>query len=480
MNTTKFLTLLFGVLLVLSAIAAVWRPDRALHGKVPLVWVSDNNPARTLQIAAFNEENPGLSLRLDYGNNGPQKIILQSSSGVGPDIFDYQDDDIGTFVEAGVLWDVTEPAARMGFSARNDGWKSGVNTLIYKDRQYGFPCNIGCGILIYNKNVFDYFGAPYPKALMTWEEFIALAKQVNSATNPTGDPKRPIYAVSGVDWRVFFTTQRGEYFREDGQLNISDSPELRQAFAIHREFLFTYRFTPTSVEAKAMSGQGGWGSGNLNQFAAGRFAMTSTGHWSLIAFGRAYQQQIEFLKSRGLKEEDIKNPLDRPLRLGAVLIPHFAGRPPSYRVHRRVAGINAKSPRREEALQFLQYLAGPTYSGLLNEGTDWLPGNPQYAQLGVDPGPSALARPELQKATEDAMAYGYVPRRSPFLLSGDVNRVLGEQISRMESNPSISVEALLQAAEADLKTLMRRNLERNPTLKKLYLERFGEASFKTL
>ena len=41
-------------------------------------------------------------------------------------------------------------------------------------------------------------------------------------------------------------------------------------------------------------------------------------------------------------------------------------------------------------------------------------------------------------------------------------------------------EALLQAAEADLKTLMRRNLERNPTLKKLYLERFGEASFKTL
>lgn len=480
MNTTKFLAILFGVLLVLSAIAALWRPNRDLHGKTPLVWVSDNNPARTLQIGAFNEEHPDLALRLDYGNHGTQKIILQSSSGVGPDIFDYGDEDIATFVEAGVLWDVTEPAARMGFSARKDGWPSGENTVTYQDRQYGFPCNIGCAIVVYNKNVFDYFGVPYPKGLMTWEEFIAMARQVNSHTNPKGDPKKPVYAISGADWRVFFNTQRGEFFSEDGQLKISDSAELQKAFAMHREFLFTYRFAPTTVEAKAMSGQGGWGSGNLSQFAAGRFAMVTTGHWALIAFGRAYKQQAEFLQSRGIKEEDIKNPLDRPMRLGAILIPHFTGLPPSYRVQSRVAGINAKSPRREEALQFLQYLAGPTYSRLLNEGSDWLPGNPQYAQLGVEPGPPALARPELQKATEDAMAYGYLPRRSPFLLSSDVTRVLGEQISRMESNPSISVETLLQAAEDNLQTLMRRNLERNPTLKKLYLERFGQTSFNAL
>ncbi|MEI6339717.1 MAG: hypothetical protein WCQ57_14220, partial [Verrucomicrobiota bacterium] len=85
-----------------------------------------------------------------------------------------------------------------------------------------------------------------------------------------------------------------------------------------------------------------------------------------------------------------------------------------------------------------------------------------------------------QKTTEEAMAYGYVPRGSPYILSGDVSRVLLEQISRMESNPSIPVEALLQAATNDLKTLLRRNLERNPTLKKLYLENFGEAAFKNL
>jgi len=178
--------------------------------------------------------------------------------------------------------------------------------------------------------------------------------------------------------------------------------------------------------------------------------------------------------------EDIKDPLARPLRLGAVLIPHYTGMAPSYRIGSRVAGINSRSPRREEALAFLQYLAGPTYSKLLNEGTDWLPGNPEYAQLGVDPGPPALARPELQSTTEKAMAYGYSPRRSPFLLDSDITRVFKEQISRLESNPDIPVESLIKRAEADLKTLMRRNIDRNPKLKTLYVERFGEESFNNL
>lgn len=480
MTTTKFLAALLSVLLVLCGVAAIWRPEAKLDGRTPLVWVSDNNPARTLQINAFNEEHPDLFLSLDYGNNGAQKIILQCSSGVGPDIFDYVDDEIGTFAEAGVLWDVTDAAKKMQFSTENDLWPSAKNTVTYQDRQYGFPCNTGAAILIYNKNVFDHFGVPYPKHSMTWDEFFELAQKVNSYSNRQPGEKAHIFAITGAGWRGFFDTLHGEFFTKEGQLDIMNSPELRTAFEMHKKLLFTYRLMPTTVEAKAMSGQGGWGSGNLNQFANGRFAMVSTGHWALIAFGRAYKQQMEYLEKRGIKVEDIKNPLERPLRIGAVLIPSFPDRPRSYRVQSRVAGINAKSPRREEALKFLQYLAGPTYSTLLNEGTDWLPGNPKYAQLGVIPGPEALARPELQKTTEEAMSYGYSPRRSPFLLTSDVTRVINEQNSRLESNPNIPVESLITAATADLKTLMRRNLERNPNLKKLYIERFGEASYNDL
>ena len=480
MTTTRFLALLILVLAALSVVAAVWKPEATKTGKTPLVWVSDNNPARAAQIAAFNEEHPDLALRLDYGNSGAQKIILQSASGVGPDLFDFGEEQMESYVEAGILWDVTAAAGKMGFSAQEAGWPGGVKTYVYEGKQYGFPCNTGCSTLIYNKNVFDFFGIPYPKDQMTWEEFFELAKRVNSATNPEGAQGRQIFAVTGLNFRFFFESMRGEYFEEDGSFDLVNNQKLRKALDLHRDIVFTYRLTPTTVEAKQMSGQGGWGSGNLNQFAAGRYAMLISGHWSLIAFGRAYQKQTEFLANQGIDPATITNPLDRPLRLGAVLYPHFADLGPHYRVGSRVAGINARSPRREEALQFLQYLAGPTYSKLLNEGTDFLPGNPKYADLGAEPGPPDLARPELQAATERAMEFGYAPRSSPFLFMGDIIRVMNAQISRLESNPAVTTDDMLKSAQKELNTLVRRNLDRNLELRALFIERFGEDAYKKL
>jgi len=480
MTTKSFLITSLLVLILLGGVAMIWRPDDIPADKTPLVWVSDNNPSRTLQISAFNEEHPDFLLSLDYGNSGVQKIILQCASGVGPDIFDYGDEDMGTYVESGVLWDVTEASEKLGFNADKDGWPASKNTYTYNGRQYGFPCNTGAPILMYNKNVFDYLGLPYPEGLMSWEDFVVLGNKINDLVQEKTGGKSRLFPITGANWRIFFDSQHGEYFSEDGMPNLANSPALQKAFEWHRDFIFNHRFMPSSVEAKAMSGQGGFGAGNLNQFAGNRFSMIVTGYWSLAVFSRVHQQQMGYLEKQGIKVEDIKNPLERPIRVGAVMIPNFQGLPPSYRVQSRVAGINARSPRREEALQFLQYLAGPTYSEILNEGMDWLPGNPEYANLGIQPGSDDLQRPALQKLTEEAMAHGFSPRRSPFVLATDVNRVLTEQISRLESNPEIPVESLLQSAQANLLVLLRRNLERNPTLKDLFIQRLGEDAYKNL
>lgn len=229
-----------------------------------------------------------------------------------------------------------------------------------------------------------------------------------------------------------------------------------------------------------MSGQGGWGSGNLNQFGAGRYAMAVTGHWSLIAFGRAHQLQIEALEREGIDVASISDPLKRPIRVGACLLPRFPDREPCYRVGSRVAGISRFSPDREEALQFLQYLAGPKYAKILNEGTDALPGNPRYAALGVTEGPADLSRVQLQETTEKAMTMGYVPSSSPYLLIGEATRSLREQMSRLESDPSLPIQTLLDAAERDLATVLRRNLERNPDLKVKFEQQFGEGAVERL
>ncbi|MFV0416469.1 MAG: ABC transporter substrate-binding protein [Chthoniobacterales bacterium] len=480
MSTSRLLAILFGALILFSLVAVLWAPDRDPEGKIPLVWVSDNNPARTAQIAAFNDENPDLHLRLDYGNKGPQKVILQSASGVGPDIFDFSSLDIGTYVESGILWDVTEAAEELGFSAEKSGWPASIQTYTYNGRQYGFPCNTGTNILIFNKNVFDHFGIPYPTEVMTWGTFIKLAQKLGDLARGNTQNSRPIYSCAGFDWKLFFASQRGEFFDEKGMLQIANSAALKKAFEMHRDFIFKYKLMPTSVEAQAMSGQGGHGAGYINQFATNRFATIATGYWALIAFNRAHQKQTEYLTAEGISIEDIKEPLDRPVQLNAIPLPHFADQPPSYLVTSRVAGINARSPNREESLRFLKYLSGSTYSKLLNEESDWLPGNPEYAELGIVPGPPALNRENLQAITVKAMQYGYSPRQSPFLLESDLQRVLKAQISRLESDPSLPVDSLLQSADAELQTLMRRNLEHNPELKALFIERFGEATWKAL
>lgn len=478
MTTSRFLATVLGVLLVISL--GIWVLGAPSEGEKKLIWVSDNNPARVAQIEGFNEVADGKDVRLDYANAGIQKVVLQAVSGVGPDLFDFSDEFLGSYVEAGVLWDVTEAAAEMGFSADSDLWPAARNTVVFQGRQYGYPCNTSADILVYNKNVFDHFGVPYPTGLMTWPEFFELAEKVNRPTSD--DPTRypPIYAITGLGYATFFASLRGEFFHEDGSLNIRDNADLRTAIEMFRDSLFRHRITPTSFEAKVMSGQGGWGSGNLNQFGAGRYAMAVTGHWSLIAFGRAHQLQIEALEREGIDVASISDPLKRPIRVGACLLPRFPDREPCYRVGSRVAGISRFSPDREEALQFLQYLAGPKYAKILNEGTDALPGNPRYAALGVTEGPADLSRVQLQETTEKAMTMGYVPSSSPYLLIGEATRSLREQMSRLESDPSLPIQTLLDAAERDLATVLRRNLERNPDLKVKFEQQFGEGAVERL
>lgn len=469
MSTRRFILVCLVFLVGTSFLAAFWKSEKKNGKKISLVWVTGSNPARLEQIQFFNRENAGFDLGLDFGDGKAQKVILQCSSGVGPDIFDvYDGDQLQTYAEAGVLYDVTDAAKAQGFSADKDLWSSGKDEVTYQGRQYSYPCNIGANILVYNKNVFDYFKVPYPKGILTWGEFIELGRRVNTVILGAAKDQPSIYSVTGLNWQTIFESQGGQFFNGNGKPVLSQSPELQRAIEMHRDLIFKQRLMPTSLELKTMSGQGGWGSGSLNQFASGRFAMMITGEWALIGLARAHHQQVKYWEGKGLPIESLQNPLEKPIRLGCVLIPKFPDSPPSYRVRSRSAAINAKSPRREEALVFLKYLSGPSYSGLVNEMVDSLPGNPRFSEAGLSPGIGDLSRMEMHEATKEAMGYGYVPRRSPYLLTSDVMEVLKRQVSRLESDPGLPVGPLLQTAQLEVEKMISRNLERNPELKRGY------------
>src|SRR5712691_10366712 len=86
MRSTFLLT--FTALVVASVIAWKISPHAVQHGKTVLVWATDDNPARREQAALFNKLYPQYDLQLDLGDTGIEKVLVQSSSGVGPDLFD--------------------------------------------------------------------------------------------------------------------------------------------------------------------------------------------------------------------------------------------------------------------------------------------------------------------------------------------------------------------------------------------------------
>lgn len=463
MSSRTILILVLAVLGSLSVLAYFWRPKDANQGRTPLIWVTDNNPARFGQIEAFNGEHPEILLKIDSSNIGVQKTILQSSTGIGPDLFDLGPDDLQNYVAAGIAWDVTEPARRMGFSTVEKGWPKAAAIPLCYNRQYAYFSNVGTYLLIYNKNIFDYFEVPYPEESMTWDQFLDTAAKVNSATASKRDT-RQIHALSDTSWGVYFQSIGGEYFAENGLPDVP-SDKLRQAFQWQKDMLFKHGLMPSSMEVRTMSGQGGWGAGSLNQFAAGRFAMMFYGDYGLIAFTQAYRYQLE----HGTRSND-PNPLDRPLRLGASLVPCLPGSPPTCAVVTRMTAINARSPNREEALKVLQFFAGPTYSSLVNRDMDWLPGNPEFVDLGVEEPFPDLSRRQMHEMSKKMLANAYFPRRSPFILAKDVHAALMNQARRMESDRNLKIDDLLAAAAAELDILIQRNISRDPELTKLYHE----------
>ncbi len=459
----------FGFLAGMSALAVWMLPREPDDGRIPLVWTSDPAPMRMDQVRVFEELYPRYRLTLDYSNASLQALLVQSSSGVGPDLFDVHVADVNlqTLVEAGIAWDITEFAAEGGFGVA-DTWPAMAGAVTYQGRQYGYPANVNVDILIYNKNVFDDLGVPYPVDGMTWEEFFDLALQATRRTRRLGTN---IFGAGSVEWRHFFYSLGGEYFSEDGTELLIDDEKLRKAFQMHRDAIFEHGIKPSTFELQAMAGQGGWGAGAINQFAAGRYATISIGKWSLMGFHRAYRDQQRELERWEARSGALEELRPRLLRLGAVRLPHFEGRPPAYRVSGKVTAVNALSSNREAALDFLRYQASEPHARLVNESNDALPPNPEFKSVGVSERAPGLAEEEIHETTIESMRYGYQLRNSPFLLTNDVDRVLNSQMERIEANPELEVERVLAGAQRDLEQLMERNLARDPRLREEFERR---------
>lgn len=463
-------SLLTGIIVTLVAwtiAAQLLKPDSLTQDENTIVYATNSTPARADQIAAFNRANPDLEIIADFANFGDfRKLILQCSSGVGPDMFEsFYDAYIQAGSETGIVLELDPYLEQYGLKIDDaTAWPGLREQVSFDGKQYGVPLSVNGRVLFYNKNIFDRFEVPYPEAPLTWREFIEVAKQVTYAAE---NPYDSVYGIVKLGYIDIFHTLRGEFFSPDGTEMLIDSEKMVRAVQLYRDLADVHGVRLNADEFAELTGRGG---GDVSQelFAQARFAMIVRPKSLLAYLRQAVDYQREQLEK--WKADPDRGTKRRPdvIRVGATLMPHFEGMPPAIGVSARSVAVNRLTAKRDAVLRFLSFLKSEEYCRIVNETLDYLPPNPEFVDSGLSTGYPELSEIEVHRANVEALASGYGPRKSPFLSVIDMNRVITRHLERLNANPALDTRAALRQAREEADALMALNLSRNPRLKERY------------
>jgi ABC-type glycerol-3-phosphate transport system substrate-binding protein len=432
----------FVALALLTVVAWSIQPRESESGKVPLVWVSDDNPTRREQIALFNRLHPDIDLRLDPNNGGLEKVIVQSLAGVGPDLFDAFDGSaLSAYVKSGIAWDVTDELTKAGIDVPNGVWSAMQPKVVYEGRVYGCPTNGAVNAVWVNRDIFDKAGAPYPKGPWHWRDFLPLAKKL-TVRDKNGRIVQFGFLFDWWNWQHFLIQWGGRIYTEDGTRCIVDSPEAVAAVQFMYDLTYKYHVSPTPLDEAGMATQGGWGSGTISWFGAGRAAMALGGRWWLCTL-------------RGYND----------VHLAAVESPYEKFR--AFTTVGRGTLINKNSPRRREALEFLKFEASQEYNDLINSQADGVAPVIRYCYTDRFLRDPKHLEESFNAVWRDAMNHAVPDQVSPFINGQVASRIISNQLDLVKNNQKPAPQAMRDAAK-QINAEIAATIERDPSLRERF------------
>jgi multiple sugar transport system substrate-binding protein len=479
------LTICFAGLLVLSLVAHWLTPRFDADGRTSLVWVTDPNPQRDDQVGIFNQRHPEFNLRIDPDNTGVMKVVVQCSAGMGPDLIDHINLwNFQTYLEAGILWDITEQARAMGFGPET--LHETVRPLVMipdpltgELRQYFYPCNVAHNFIIYNKDHFDEAGLSYPGEDFLWEDYVEVALELTRY--PAGGgviPER--FGAAGTDPLYMIWGRGGDLLNADGTRSRMGDPESVAGMQFWHDLFFKYRIEPTPSQRAGVASQGGWMGGSyFTWFGEGKVSMFVGSRWMLIQLRRQFSEQLEMKQRWEEANPGRTYPGVTPPRMGAVAMPRFRDGNRYTTFGARNTGVNVMSPHREDALRFMQFLAGPEYSLLINEGADSKPGNVAHADLAQFLHPDWPGEEAIHRVSIESYEYGRIIPFSAFISMSLVRRIFDQAMEQVRANPGLAEEEIariMMRGGERIDQEIARNIARNPHLRTAYERMLSEGA----
>jgi multiple sugar transport system substrate-binding protein len=366
-------------------------------------------------ITDFNATHPDVAVSKDSGGVSADRMLQKVTAGFQadnyPDIAYIFGSDLANLGRGDQLVDLTE-ATENGELTWDRFVPAAQEAATVDDRPRAVPALIDNLAVVYNKQIFDDAGVPYPKDDWTWDEFLDTAAELNDAEAGIAGFAWPGTGDEDTTWRIWplIWQQGGDILAEDGASVAFDGPEGEAALdvvaqAVADESLY--------IDTTA-------GSERMQQlFASGKMAMTITGPWALPEY------------------------VDGDIDYGVVPLPSFGGE------HTTIAGpdtwavFDNGDERVAAAIEFLEWFSEP------EQQLQWL------AEAGSLPLTSDVvdakgyadyeaSLPELDKFvdnTELAQVRPTIPEYPA------ISQAMGQAISEVLFAESEPADALAEAAE---------------------------------
>jgi len=292
----------------------------------------------TQVLAPFEHAHPGIVVQQQSAGTGQaeyrERILTSIVAGTPPDVFLLDNIDVPAFTSRGVTIDLSPYLRRLGVDlTRYDSMVVGI--FRRGEAVYALPKGYTPMVMVYNKDLFDRAGMPYPSDDWTWDDFLRVAKALTRDTDGDGqvDQWGTAFDRRVFLWLPWLWSGGADVLCADGTRasGCLDAPASVAAIRWYTNWVTRDSIVPRAFNLRRSLGD------NLRLFQSGKVAMLTTGHFWIpmlrpaVANGR--------------------------LRIGFVEIPHRAGAAPQTVIYASGFAVPATAPHRKLSIQLALFLA---------------------------------------------------------------------------------------------------------------------------
>lgn len=299
-------------ILALSALSAVLFSASAMakieEGKL-VIWINGDKGYNGLaEVGKKFEQETGIKVTVEHPDKMEEKYPQVAATGDGPDIIFWAHDRFGGYAESGLLAEIT-PDKNFQEKLFPFTW----DAVRFNGKLIGYPISVEALSLIYNKDLL-------PTPPKTWEDIAAIDQQMRKQGKSAlmFNLQEPYFT-----WPLLAAGGAYAFKYADGHYNVKDVGVDNAGAKAGLQFLVD------QVKAKTLNADTDYSIAEA-AFNKGQTAMTINGPW---AWSNIDKSGINY---------------------GVTLLPTLHGKPSKAFVGVLSAGINAASPNKELAKEFLE------------------------------------------------------------------------------------------------------------------------------